>query len=85
MALRGLFSCLHLDQIGWEKRRREEEREGANRRREKRGGSFIERSSTFSLEFPAIRTSVSGKTRSKVAPHSKGYAQVLVLGSFDKL
>ena len=48
VALRGLFSCLHLDQIGWEKRRREKEREGANRRREKRGG-VLEREALPSL------------------------------------
>ena len=41
--------------------------------------------STLSLEFSAIRPSVSGEARSKVAPHGKGYAWVPVLGSFDKL
>ena len=46
---------------------------------------FRERSSTFSLEFPAIGQSVSDETRSKVAPHYKGYAWVPVSGSFDKL
>ena len=46
---------------------------------------FRERSSTFSLEFPAIGPSVFGETRSKVAPHGKGYAWVSVLWSFDKL
>ena len=44
VALRGLFSCLHLDQIGWEKRRRK----GANRRREKKGGA-LEREALLSL------------------------------------
>ena len=48
-------------------------------------GSFRERSSTLSLEFPTIGPSVFGETRSKVAPHGKGYAWVPVLGSFDKL
>ena len=46
---------------------------------------FRERSSTFSLEFPAIEPSVSGESRSKVAPHNKGYMWVTVLWSFDKL
>ena len=41
--------------------------------------------STFSLEFSAIRPSVSGEARSKVAPHGKGYAWASVLGSFAKL
>ena len=41
--------------------------------------------STFSLEFPAIGPLISGETRSKIAPHGKGYAWVPVLGSFDKL
>ena len=46
---------------------------------------FRERSSTFSLEFPTIGLSVSGDARNKVAPHSKDYAWVPVLGSFGKL
>ena len=35
-------------------------------------GFFRERSSAFSLEFLAIRPSVSGKARSKVAPLRMG-------------
>ena len=46
---------------------------------------FRERSSTFSLEFPTIEPSVANEARSKVTSHSKGYAWVPVLGSFDKL
>ena len=46
---------------------------------------FRERRSPLSLEFPAIRPSVSGEARSKVAPHGKGYTWVPVLWSFDKL
>ena len=62
------------------------EREGTNGGiGERKEGDFRERSSTFSLEFPAIGLSVSGEARSKVAPHGKGYAWVPVLGSFDKL
>ena len=83
MALRGLFSCLHLDQIGWEKRRREEEREGPNEKEREKCG-ILERSSTFSLKFSAIGPSVSNEARIKVAPHGKGYAWARVLGSFDK-
>ena len=48
-------------------------------------GSFRERSSTFSLEFPTIGPSVSDETRSKVTSHDKGYVWVSILGSFDKL
>ena len=52
---------------------------------ERKEWDFRERSSTFSLEFPAIGLSVSGEARSKVSPHGKGYVWVPVLGSFDKL
>ena len=52
---------------------------------ERKEGDFRERSSTFSLEFPTIRPSVFGEARSKVAPHGKDYAWVLVLESFEKL
>ena len=62
------------------------EREGTNGGiGERKEGDFRERSSTFSLKFPAIRPSVSGEARSKVAPHRKGYAWVPVLGNFNKL
>ena len=55
------------------------EREGTNRRiGERKEWGFRERSSTFSLEFPAIGPSVSGEARSKVAPHGKGYTWVQV-------
>ena len=52
---------------------------------ERECGIFRERSSTFSLEFPVIGPASSDEARSKVAPHSKDYTWVLVLGSFDKL
>ena len=62
------------------------EREGTNRGiGERKKWDFRERSSTFSLEFPAIGPSVSDETRSKVAPHDKGCAWLPVLRSFDKL
>ena len=61
--------------MGWERR-------GGRERKER---DFRERSSTFSLEFPAIGPSVSGEARRKVAPHGKGYTWVPVLWSFDKL
>ena len=50
---------------------------------ERKEWDFRERSSTFSLEFPAIGPSDPGEPRDKVAPHGKGYAWVLVLWSFD--
>ena len=53
--------------------------------RERKGGIFREISSTFSLEFSAIGPSISSETRSKIAPHGKGYAWVPILGSFDKI
>ena len=52
---------------------------------ERECGIFRERSSTFSLEFPAIRPASSDEARSKLAPHGKDYTWVPVLGSFDKL
>ena len=62
------------------------EREGTNRGiGERKEWDFRERSSTFSLRFPAIGPSISGETRSKVAPHRKDCAWVPVLGSFGKL
>ena len=48
-------------------------------------GFFKERSSTFSLEFPAIGPASSDGARSKVAPHAKGYTWVPVVRGFDKL
>ena len=45
---------------------------------ERKEWDFRERSSTFSLEFPSIGSSVFGETRSKVAPHGKGYTWVPV-------
>ena len=83
VALRGTFSCLHLDQMGGERRGGRERK--TKRERERKERDFRERSSTFSLEFPAIGPSVFGETRSKVAPHGKGYTWVPVLWSFDKL
>ena len=52
---------------------------------ERKEWDFRERSSTFSLGFPAIRQSVFDEARSKVAPHGKDCAWVPVLGSFNKL
>ena len=45
--------------------------------------AFRERSSTFSLDFPAIGLSNLGETRGKVDLHCKSYAWVPVLWSFD--
>ena len=58
----------------------EEERGGkrAKRKREGKCGIFRERSSTFSLEFPAIGPASSDEARSKVAPHDKEYTWVPV-------
>ena len=65
--------------IGWGKEREiEREKKEKRERRDSR-----ERSSTFSLEFPAIRQSVFGEARSKVAPHCKSYTWAPVLRSFD--
>ena len=45
--------------------------------------SFRERSSHFSLDFPAIGSSNLGKARGKVDSHCKGYVWVQGLWSFD--
>ena len=64
--------------------KREEEKE-SKRKREGKCGIFRERSSTLSLEFPAIGLVSSDEARSKVAPHGKAYTWVPVSGSFNKL
>ena len=69
--------------MDWERKR--EEKEGTNRKRDGECGIFRERSSTFSLEFPAIGPARSDEARSKVAPHDKDYTWVPVLRGFYKL
>ena len=81
MALRGLVSCPNLDQMDWE-RKREGKRE--NGRERESVGFFGERSSTFSLKFPAIGLSAFGEERSKVALHDKDYTWVPVLREFSQ-
>ena len=59
----------------------ERKREGEKEKTEERGkvwDFFRERSSTFSLEFPAIGPVSSDEARSKVAPHGKDYMWVPV-------
>ena len=68
--------------MDWERKREEKE---SKRKREGKCGIFRERSSTFSLEFPAIGPASSEEARSKVAPHGKDYTWVSVSESFDKL
>ena len=62
-----------------------EKKERGSKRRERGREGFRERSSTFSVSFPAIGPSASGEARSKVALHGKDYKWVPVLGSLDKL
>ena len=69
--------------MGWERRGGRGRK--TKQERERKDRDFRERSSTFSLEFPSIGSSVSGEARIKVAPHGKGYTWVSVLWSFDKL
>ena len=83
MALSGLVSCPNLDQMDWERKREGKERK--KWKREGKCGIFRERSSAFSLSFPAIGPLASDEERSKVAPHDKDYTWVPVLGSLDKL
>ena len=76
-----LLSQFSPNGLGEEKRGEKRE----NRRERESVGFFRERSSTFSLKFPAIGPSASGEARSKVALHGKDYTWVAVLGSLDKL
>ena len=59
--------------------------ERATEREKEKCGIFRERSSTFSLESPAIRPSDSFATRMRVVLHEEDNAWTLVLGSFDKI
>ena len=77
--MRGQIILTKFSQPVWGEEEREKERE-----REK-GRDSRERSSTFSLDFPAIGLANSGRTRNKVGLRCKGYAWVPVLWSFDKL
>ena len=54
----------------------------SKQKREGKCGIFRERSSTFSLKFPAIGPLASGEARSKVAPHGKDYTWVPDFGEF---
>ena len=80
VAMRGQVLLTKSPKSVWE-REKERGREQTERERD----LFRERSSTFSLKFPAIRPSDSGEVRSKVAPHGKDYGWIPVLGSFHKL
>ena len=66
----------------WFGERKERE---SNREREGKCGIFRERSSTFSLKFPAIGPSAFGEARRKVAPHGEDYTWVPVLRSLYQL
>ena len=79
VAMRGQVLLTKSPKSVWE---REKER---GRATERERDIFRERSSHFSLKFPAIGPSASGEARSKVAPHGKDYTWVPDLGSFDKL
>ena len=81
MAMRGQVLLTKSPKSIWE-REKERGREQMDRERER---SFRERSSIFSLKFPAIGPSASGEARSKVALQCKDYKGVPVLGSLDKL
>ena len=80
VAMRGQVLLTKSPKSVWE---REKERGGEQTERER--DLFRERSSTFSLKFPAIGPSDSDEVRSKVALHGKDYKWVPVLGSLDKL
>ena len=79
VAMRGQVLLTKSPKSIWE---REEER---GRPTERERDFFRERSSHFSLKFPAIGPSDSGEVRSKVALHGKDNAWIPVLGSFHKL
>ena len=62
-----------------------EEREREKTEERGKVWDFRERSSTFSLELPAIGPASSDEARSKLAPHGKDYTWVPALRSFDEL
>ena len=66
--------------MGWEKKRGKNKNRGKKRKEEGR-----ERSSTFSLVFPAIGPSASDGARGKVLPRYKSFKYTPKSGSFDKL
>ena len=72
-----LLTQLDPTDLGGKKRKRE--------RKKEKERAFRERSSTLSLDFPAIGQSNSSETRGKVDPHYKSYAWVPTLWSFDKI
>ena len=69
----------------WIGRGREKGGKSKWKREGKCGIFFRERSSTLSLEFPAIGQVSPDEARGKVAPHGKDYTWVPVSGSFYKL
>ena len=70
----------HLGPTGGMGREGEKGRGRRERKRELR-----ERSSTFSLSFPAIGPTVSGGARGKAHPRDKSFKLRPGTGSFDKL
>ena len=69
----------HLTKPVGEKEKKKE------RKKRKRKRELIERSSTFSLNFPVIEPAVSGRAKGKVHPHGKSFAPRPESKSFDKL
>ena len=65
--------------MGWERGGRKKEK------KEKEKGELRERSSTFSLDFPAIRPAVSGGAIGKVHIRDKIFAPRPESRSFDKI
>ena len=49
------------------------EKKRAEKKEEEERESFKERDSTFSLNFPMIRSAVSEEARGRVQPHGKGF------------
>ena len=68
----GHSHLIMLDQTGGRRRRKEREKK-EKRKRNEREEEGRERSSTFSLVFPAIGPSVFVRVRMKVLPHGKSF------------
>ena len=83
MANEKIILLTQLDPTGLDGGREREIRERKERGKRKENSKV--RSSHFFLDFPVIDLANSGEARSKVGPHYKSYAWVLVLGSFNKL
>ena len=63
-----------LDQNGGGKKKKKKKKKKGGEKKRRERESCREKSSTFSLSFPAIGQTISGGARGKVHPRRKGFA-----------